>query len=490
MPHLQSVAHYNSIFMLRYLLKRLLFFIPTLFFVSLIAFGLSKVAPGDPVDIYSRSGNENGRDLVNSERVYKQTATLLGLDKPVFYFSLSAAAYPDTLYRIVQKNQRETTRKLIAQYGNWEGISLYRQRIQELEHLLYFELKDTGQYQELSIVRSDVRELYTQHEQNEIETIFENLRTRILKDSLLKFDAILPLERVIFCYGYVRWSATPSKLYMPDFKWYGVDNQYHHWITNFLRGNFGIAYTDGRPVADKIHDALFWTILMNTIAIFLAYLLSIPLGVFSAVWKDTWQDRFLTVFLFVLHSLPVFWIATLLLIFFTTPEYGMYIFPNAAKGMGELPRTAPFWERFWEAASHLILPVFCLTYGSLAFISRQMRGGMLDVLQQDYIRTARAKGLKERTVVWHHAFRNALFPIITLFASVFPAALAGSVIVERIFNIPGMGKLTVDAINQRDWPVVYTVLMFSAILTMIGILIADVLYAVLDPRVSYSNQKR
>lgn len=168
----------------------------------------------------------------------------------------------------------------------------------------------------------------------------------------------------------------------------------------------------------------------------------------------------------------------------------MYFFPNPARGMGSLPSTAPFWDRFVESLSHLILPVFCLTYGSLAFISRQMRGGMLDVLQQDYIRTARAKGLGQRAVVWRHAFRNALFPIITLFASIFPAALAGSVVIESIFNIPGMGKLTISAINQQDWPLVYTILMFSALLTMIGILVADALYALLDPRVSYTNPKK
>jgi peptide/nickel transport system permease protein len=466
------------------------FFIPTLFFVSLIAFGLSKVAPGDPVEIYSKSSSENSRDVANSDRVYQQTAAFLGLDKPTFYFSLSSAAYPDTLYRIVQQPQREAARKLIAQYGNWDAISRYRLHIQSFERFLNLDLQHTDQYQALSIVRGNVHELYTQYKHNEIEAILKDLQNRIHKDSLLNLAASDRLERMADSYVQVRQHITRSKLYLPDFKWYGFDNQYHHWMSKFLRGNFGVAYTDGRPVADKINDALFWTLMMNGIAILLAYLLSIPLGIFSAVRKDTWQDQLITISLFVLHSLPVFWIATLLLIFFTTPEYGMYIFPNASNGMGALPRTAPFWNRFLEAAAHLILPVFCLTYGSLAFISRQMRGGMLDVLQQDYIRTARAKGLGERAVIWHHAFRNALFPIITLFASVFPAALAGSVVIERIFNIPGMGNLTVQAINQRDWPIVYTVLMFSAILTMIGILIADVLYAVLDPRISYSNRKK
>jgi peptide/nickel transport system permease protein len=189
----------------------------------------------------------------------------------------------------------------------------------------------------------------------------------------------------------------------------------------------------------------------------------------------------------VLYSLPNFWIATMLVVFFTTPEYGMDWFPSL--GLGDLPPDAPFWQRFVEAGTHLVLPVFCLAYGALAFISRQVRGGMLNVIRQDYIRTAWAKGLNAQPVIWKHAFSNALFPIITMFASIFPAVFAGSVVIEVIFNIPGMGKLTVDAIFQRDWPVVYTVLMLAAVLTMTGILVADILYAIADPRVSYGQDK-
>ena len=235
-------------------------------------------------------------------------------------------------------------------------------------------------------------------------------------------------------------------------------------------------------------DAAFWTLVMNLISIFIAYIVSIPLGVFSAVKKDSRFDKITTLFLFILYSLPSFWVATLLVVFFTTSEYGGWtdIFPSI--GLGDLPSDAPFWSRFWETGSHLILPVLCITYASLAFISRQMRGGMLDVIRQDYIRTAKAKGLDDRTVIWKHAFRNSLFPIITLFAAVFPAALAGSVVIEFIFNIPGMGKLSLDAIYTRDWPIVYTVLMLAAILTMVGTLVADIMYAVVDPRVSYSKK--
>ena len=159
-------------------------------------------------------------------------------------------------------------------------------------------------------------------------------------------------------------------------------------------------------------------------------------------------------------------------------------------GLGDISEDDSFWDIFWMRAYHLVLPVFCMSYASLAFVSRQMRGGMIDVFQQDYIRTARAKGFAEQLVIWKHSFRNALFPIITLVASIFPGLLAGSLVIEVIFSIPGMGKLTIDSIYARDWPVVYTILMFSALMTMIGILVADLLYAWADPRVSFAKKSK
>ncbi|MFN7117746.1 MAG: ABC transporter permease [Saprospiraceae bacterium] len=469
--------------MLRYLLKRIFIFIPTLLVISLLAFGLSKVAPGDPVEMLLR--NEAVGDIRNRERVYNETAHFLGLDKPPFYFALTSAAYPDTLYQIVDKDRREMLQKLIAQYGNWEYISVYYQQIKRLELLLYT-LPDSISFQELSLMRSNVKDLYLQHKDNQIFSIFNRIEQSLAKDLNLALFAEHAFSALRDSYMDVKELATPHRLMIPDVKWYGFDNQYHNWLIHFIKGDFGTAYTDGRPVAHKINDALFWTLIINGIAILIAYLLAIPLGVFSAVRKDTFWDRFVTVSLFILYSLPVFWIATMLQVFFTTGTYQMDFFPSY--GIGDLNASDSLWTQFTLRASHLILPIFCITYGSLAFISRQMRGGMLDVLQQDYIRTARAKGLGSRAIIWKHAFRNALFPIITLFASVFPAAFAGSVVIEVIYNIPGMGKLTIDAINGRDWPIVYTVLMISAILTMIGILIADILYALLDPRVTFSKK--
>lgn len=469
--------------MLRYLIKRVLLFIPTLLIISLLAFGLSKLAPGDPI-----GEREDPRlSLGDQERIYRETARLWGLDKPVFYFGIASAAYPDTLYRFVLRDQRSALSKLIGQYGNWNEIAAYRENLEQTD-ARWSNPPDAIQSNKLSMLRGNLRSLYLQHRDARITSILDTLQSLINRDSALQAFANADLEQLQSSYERIKTNATPGRLLVPDFKWYGVDNQYHNWFMDFLQGDFGTSYIDGRPVASKLWDALSWTLIVNGTAIFIAYLLSIPLGVFSAVRKDTRWDRFISVSLFLLYSLPTFWIATMLIVFFTTPEYGMDWFPSI--GVGNLPDDASFVEQFTSAAAHLVLPIFCMTYGALAFISRQMRGGMVDVLQQDYIRTARAKGLPEGKITWKHAFRNALFPIVTLFASVFPLALSGSVVIEVIFNIPGMGKLTIDSINNRDYPVVYAVLMLSAILTMIGILVADILYAWLDPRVAYAKRQK
>jgi peptide/nickel transport system permease protein len=476
--------------MIAYIARRILLFIPTLIVISLLTFGLSKIAPGDPVELLLRDqapgqGIMRG-DLADADRVYEETAEFLGLNKPVFYFGLSTAAYPDTLHRVLRRDRRETLGKLVSRYGNWEYISAYYAQIQVLEKAS-FALQDSLAGDGLSVVRSRLRRLYLIYREEALSSNLDTIENALRRDERLQAALGNQFQTLRRYDNAVREQATPWKNYLPALQWYGFDNQYHRWISGFVSGRFGISYKDSRPVAHKVKDALRWTLIMNGCALLIAYLLSIPLGVYSAVHKDTLFDRVTTIALFILYSLPTFWIATILVVFFSTPEYGMDWFPSM--GLGNLHSSAPFRDRFWETALHLILPVFCLTYGALAFISRQMRGGVLNVIRQDYIRTARAKGLGARKVIWKHAFRNALFPIITLFASVFPAALAGSVIIEVIFNIPGMGKLTVDSIFARDWPVVYAILMLSAILTMAGILLADIMYAAADPRVTFTAKK-
>lgn len=469
--------------MFRYLLKRTLLFVPTLIVISLLTFGLSKVAPGDPVELLLRAGSGPAAgDVLDAERVYRETAAFLGLDKPPFYLALTARAYPDTLHRIPNRDQRQVLRELVAQYGNWTLIESYYGQLQQLAIALQ-QLPAGLAPEATNAMRRTTTQLFGTSRDPEIQSLLDQLNERADADPALRGRIAPALQELQRSYSKVTTDTQRHLLYLPHITWYGWDNQYHHWFTGLLQGDLGISYTDSRPVSDKLADALRWTLLMNGLAIAFAYLLSIPLGVGTAVRSGSRFDRWTTVGLFMLYSLPTFWIATLLVVFFTTPEYGMDFFPT--KGIGETSDAVPFWQRFWDRAYHLVLPVCCLTYGSLAFITRQMRGGMKNVLGSDYVRTARAKGLSQRAVTWKHAFRNALFPIITLLGSVLPAVLAGSVVIEVIFNINGMGKLTVDAITQRNWPVVYGVLMLSAILTMLGILLADILYALADPRVNY-----
>jgi len=157
-------------------------------------------------------------------------------------------------------------------------------------------------------------------------------------------------------------------------------------------------------------------------------------------------------------------------------------------GLGKIGDEFGTWEKVLDRTYHFILPIICLTIGTFAYISRQMRGSMLSVIRQDYIRTAFAKGLSPRKVYWKHAFRNSLLPIITMFSGLLPAMIGGAVIVEYMFNIPGMGRVSYDAVVQRDYPVLFTILMFSAILTMLGNLLADILYSVVDPRISFTKK--
>ncbi len=472
--------------MLRYLTKRILLFIPTLLAVSLLAFGLSRLAPGDIVLNYLinnpfETAISSPSDLLNAERNYRQAASVLNRDKPAFYFSVSPKAYPDTLFKIVIKDRRETMEKLIARYGNWPKIESYYQSVRALD------LKILSQPDSLSRIfvpfKVPLRELYAAWQEHAIDARLGEMETALGKDSLLMAAVGNDFFILKNKFQAVKTEATPGQLNIPAFRWHGLDNQYHHWISGFVRGDFGMSVFDRRPAGDKIKPALFWTLVLNLAGILLAFLLAVPLGVWSAVKRGKTFDKITSLGLFMLYSLPAFWIGTMLLVFFTTREYGMNIFPGP--GLGNVPSDASWWEKILLAAPHLFLPVVCIAYPALAFISRQARGGMVDVLGQDFIRTARAKGLPEGAVIWRHGFRNALFPVITLIASVFPAAIAGSVTIEFIFNIPGMGWLTYNAILMKDWPIVFAILMLGAVLTIAGMLVADVLYALTDPRVRF-----
>jgi peptide/nickel transport system permease protein len=280
-------------------------------------------------------------------------------------------------------------------------------------------------------------------------------------------------------------SAMSQKIIEDTKKLYGLDKplpiQYALWVKRVFTFDFGTSYKDHRRVLDKIAERLPVTLQLNIISIFLVYLIAIPCGIYSATHPEAPGDRTLTLFFFFLYSLPSFWVAVLLIMLFGGGDF-WDIFP--VYGISSIGAESwPFFSRLIDRLWHLVLPIICLTYGGLAYLSRLSRAQMLEVIREDYIRTARAKGLSERIVIFKHAFRNALLPIVTLLAFLLPSMFGGSVIIESIFSIPGMGQLGFEAVLSRDYPVIMAITTISALLTLIGLLISDVLYAVLDPRI-------
>ncbi len=262
-----------------------------------------------------------------------------------------------------------------------------------------------------------------------------------------------------------------------------LHEQYIRWVGKLAVLDLGISFsTDRRPVADKIRERLPITILLNVLSLILILVVAIPLGVLSAVRQDSLFDRVAGVIVFIGFAVPTFWLALLLMILF-----GVQLGWLPISGIRSLnAEYLPPGMAFWDLIRHLILPVLLAAFGGLAGLSRYMRANMLEVIRQDYILTARAKGLSERVVIYRHALRNALLPVITILGLSVPGLIGGSVIFETIFAIPGMGQLFYMAVMARDYPVVMGILFSGAVLTLLGNLLADVSYALADPRIRVS----
>jgi len=265
---------------------------------------------------------------------------------------------------------------------------------------------------------------------------------------------------------------------------YGLDQplhvQYGQWFGRLLQLDFGESFAlDHRPVFDKVTERLPITILINVLSIVLILVVAVPIGVLSATRRNSLFDKGTTVFVFIGFAMPSFWLALLLMDYLGVR---LGLFPIAGiRSLGH--EYLGFFGRIWDIAQHLILPVFVSAFGGLAGFSRYMRSNMLEVVRQDYILTARAKGLSENAVIYRHALRNAMLPVITILGLSVPGLIGGSVIFETIFAIPGMGKLFYDGVMMRDYPLIMGVLVIGAVLTLLGNLIADVSYALADPRI-------
>ncbi len=286
--------------------------------------------------------------------------------------------------------------------------------------------------------------------------------------------------------AFARNNSLREKLHLDD----PVPVGFAYWLKELiLHGDLGssVSVDKGRPVAALIAERLPVTLRINICAILITYLLAIPIGIYSAIYPNSISDKMMTFFLFFLYSLPVFWVALILQA--TLCEGGKIpIFPLKGISAGSVWGLNS-WQIIWRTALHYVLPVFCLAYAGFAGLSRFARSGMIEVINKEYIRTARAKGLPESIIIFKHALRNALIILITLFAGLIPGLVSGSIFVEHVFNIPGMGSLSMLALTSRDIPLLMALFGFGGALTLAGILVADFMYALVDPRISFEGKR-
>lgn len=457
--------------MLSYLIRRILLAIPTLLVISLATFTLSRFTDTDPVRI----------DYMENPTAYLSKARNLGLDRPQFYLSFRNQALPDTLHRVLPLEDRETLIRLTAQTGNWQATKAYFQAVttellpltKQCSGRLYGGLADLRYVKPLERVPAALDQLDAQ-----VDTLSKpELRTSLLSQLAAIRQAHTTLEQAS-----QRW-----KLWIPALHWHGFDNQYHVWLSGFVSGNPGTSIVTGNPLLVELRPRLLVTLVLNGLALFLAYLIGVPLGVFMARQQQKWPDRGLQAGLLFLYAMPTIWLGSLLILLFSRPDIGL----GWINGLNAEPWTMsgkPFGQWVWDNLEKFILPILTLTLHALAVLAMQMRSGILEVIQQDYIRTARAKGLSERLVFWRHAFRNALFPVITIFAGFFPALFGGSLVIEYLFDFPGMGIKMVSAFANNDYAVLFAMVMFVSLVTILGQLLADLLYAWADPRVRFAKR--
>jgi peptide/nickel transport system permease protein len=270
---------------------------------------------------------------------------------------------------------------------------------------------------------------------------------------------------------------------------YGLDKpiyvQYVRWLGQMLKGDFGRSYVDGRPVSQHILERLPYTLYLNLVVAVLIYAVSIPVGIISALKQYSRFDHTVTFVAFLGQALPSFWFALLLIYAVLSLRIDWLPIAGVAS-IGVNVRTAGLGATILDRLRYLILPTIVIAFGDMAGVTRYMRSSMLEVVRQDYVRTARAKGLPEKVVIIKHALRNALLPIVTLLGAELPLLFSGSAIIETIFSWPGIGLLGVNAVFQRDYMLVMAINMIGAVLMVVGNLVSDILYALVDPRIKYS----
>ena len=472
--------------------------IPTFFGISLLIFLVLNLAPGRPgkqaesADVVS---NARGEATTESYKLFREQ---FNLDKPLLFNTRFLLSTEELRHRLEVAGQivpapiteRMALQEQLEDLGNYAVPHLMSVML-DADRAGQGELRDTAAYFLRLNAPRRLIEPYNPAPAPELRAYNDAVSSERSRLSRLRYAFEAPeSEKREVLLAWQRWYeevrerfqySWPQKLRILFF-----DTRFATYWSNLLRLDFGVSLATREPVLTTLASKLRYSLSLSVVSLLLAYAISIPLGILSAVRRGTLGDRALTTVLFMLYSLPSFFVATLLLYFISEGSNwpALRWFPTGGFQSPAFEDLTAF-GKIADVAWHLVLPIGCLTYGSLAALSRYMRTGLLEVIQSDYIRTARAKGLPESLVIGKHALRNGLLPILTLLSDLLPAVLGGSVIIEYIFGIPGIGQWTVESIYQRDYNVIMGVQLLTTILVLFGMLLTDISYALVDPRIRY-----
>lgn len=478
-----------------YLLKRLLLLVPTFFGIALVLFVLVNLAPGRPgasgpgIDLASSVRDERGQD---SLRIFREQ---FGLDRPVLVnlrFRVGREEVRGAVERAAGVVPARDADRIRAQeqLEDWGRFA-----VPHLVALLRDEARPAVRDAAVHFLRrSATRPLVRPFDPRPDEATRAQNRAIDAENAEIRGWRLRPgaseAEKAeVVAHWSAWWDAHHDRFELDAGERLRIalfETRFATYLGNLARLDFGVSLVTREPVLDVLVSKLRYSVVLSLGSLLLAWAIAIPLGTWSAVNRDGRADRIVTGLLFLLYSLPGFFVATMLLVWLSQGSSvpWLRLFPTGGWSSPD-PLSRTTLAQLADVAWHLVLPMICLSYGSIAALSRYMRSGMLEVISADFVRTARAKGLSERAVIGRHALRNAVLPIVTLLSGLLPAVLGGSVVIEYVFGIPGMGLWVVDAIHQRDYNVILAVELISTVLVLVGILLTDLAYALVDPRIRF-----
>ena len=477
--------------------KRLAALVLSFGLIAVAGFILVENTPGDPVrQLMVSSGISYSGKLDVHHHNYDVLYRKLGLDKPAFYVTWTSCAVPDSFYFLPDVERRNQLVKLSAATGNATAVYNFRKSLEELQAVILLKKDSNALLNERFIFASE-KLLHA----TDVHFLTEILNDKLWSEAHPDELTAMQYRKVRNYFNTVFSNTKPWKHWIPSIG-FNCDNRFHYWVfgrnTNdgstastrgICRGDFGNSYFSHRPVTEMIGHPLKITLIISLLAIFLSLFVSIPLGGLLVLYKNTWLGKTIPLLMNFIFAIPIFFMATLLMEIFANPDVLSW-FPVSGIGpIGGIPEGTSWLHRLCISIPYFVLPVITYFYGITVFFTRMVQAQLSNESDMDYIRTARAKGLSEKAVIFIHAMRNSFFPVLTISLDILPVMLSGSVLLESLFSIPGLGLTIIAAVQNQDHPVLIAcfVLLGFAISTMY--LVLDILYKIIDPRLQLGQQK-